>query len=379
MNDITNKQSNFTKNEKMLSEATVLEPSLDGYWFKGWNTKADGTGSGYPGAEKMLSNKTFYAKWQRATYTVHFDDNNESNPNHEIGEFTQNTATGTMDDQVIDYDTDTNLNTNRFVRDGYTFDGWNTKADGSGTSYADGASVRNLVGYDKTGLTLYAKWKKKLGTETITVVSEETGNPVSGVSMKLQKDVNGTWTDVKSGTTDSNGKIAVDNLHWFNYRWVCTAVPAGYVKSGDVSFKITYNELSKTNSVILYMKRVSIKIDSKVSELINGEGSPSFLYHVSGTDVAGVIHNYNAMVRLSDKTGDYTLSDVLSGEYKITQVPVSRYVAENAKNVSHASVDGVNATVNVKDYDKAEVLFPYSLRQYNGFSHMDGETNHVRK
>ena len=37
------------------------------------------------------------------------------------------------------------------TRTGYTFAGWNTKADGSGTAYAAGSTI-------STGATLYAKW-----------------------------------------------------------------------------------------------------------------------------------------------------------------------------------------------------------------------------
>ena len=45
------------------------------------------------------------------------------------------------------------LTSNSFTRTGYTFSGWNTSADGSGTAYADGAS------YDfAADVTLYAQW-----------------------------------------------------------------------------------------------------------------------------------------------------------------------------------------------------------------------------
>ena len=44
-------------------------------------------------------------------------------------------------------------NTGNLVRTGYTFSGWNTKADGTGTNYAEGASFK-ITG----NVTLYAKW-----------------------------------------------------------------------------------------------------------------------------------------------------------------------------------------------------------------------------
>lgn len=45
------------------------------------------------------------------------------------------------------------LTSNSFTRTGYTFTGWNTSADGSGTAYADGASYEFAA-----DLTLYAQW-----------------------------------------------------------------------------------------------------------------------------------------------------------------------------------------------------------------------------
>ena len=363
------------------SDATVNTPALTGYKFKGWNTSADGSGSAYPGAETMKSNKTFYAQWEPATYKVHFNANGSSNPNHETGESTQNTVTGIMGDQTLQFDVAANLNANQFAREGYTFAGWNTKADGTGTAYSDKQSVMNLISKDKTEITLYAQWTKKLGSETITVVSEETGNPVNGVSMKLQKLVNRTWTDVTSGTTNANGQISVSSLHWFNYRWVMTGVPTGYVKSADTGFTIHYNQLSASNQVILYMKHVSVILDSQVSDIIKGERAPAFLYHITGTDVAGVRHDYNLLVQtnVSSKFGTNRLSDLFAGTYSVTQTPVSRYCVENSIPVSNATANGVNATVYVLNYDSAEVKFPYTIREYGWHYGVNSKTNSLTK
>ena len=55
------------------------------------------------------------------------------------------------------YDQSCQLPANGFTRTGYQFDGWNTKADGSGQSYKDKAYVTNLAISGVT--TLYAQWK----------------------------------------------------------------------------------------------------------------------------------------------------------------------------------------------------------------------------
>ena len=63
--------------------------------------------------------------------------------------------------QSVESGVDTKLETNSFSRTGYTFKGWNTSADGSGTAYANGATVnvnKNTV--------LYAQWE--INTYTVT-------------------------------------------------------------------------------------------------------------------------------------------------------------------------------------------------------------------
>ena len=63
-------------------------------------------------------------------------------------------AEGTMAPQTVTAKKDTALNANTFTREGYNFLNWNTAADGTGDSYADGATV-NLT----ENTTLYAQWE----------------------------------------------------------------------------------------------------------------------------------------------------------------------------------------------------------------------------
>ena len=51
------------------------------------------------------------------------------------------------------------LTANGFTKTGYKFTGWNTKADGKGTSYKNGASVKDLTTKDGATVKLYAQWK----------------------------------------------------------------------------------------------------------------------------------------------------------------------------------------------------------------------------
>ena len=111
-----------------------------GYTFTGWNTAANGSGTSYAPAATFTinSNTTLYAQWSINSYTVTFNANG---------------GTGSMSPQTGNYNTTAALTLNTFTRTGYTFDGWNTAADGSGTDYADGADYTFTA-----SVTLYAQW-----------------------------------------------------------------------------------------------------------------------------------------------------------------------------------------------------------------------------
>lgn len=119
-----------------------------GYTFTGWNTKADGSGKTYHDEDNVLNLATngvitLYAQWSANHYSVVFDRN------HATG--------GVVGAVSMIYDQSRQLPANGFTRTGYQFDGWNTKADGSGQSYKDKAYVTNLATGGVT--TLYVQWK----------------------------------------------------------------------------------------------------------------------------------------------------------------------------------------------------------------------------
>jgi len=106
------------------------------------------------------------------TYTIHFDANATD-------------AAGTMADEAMTCGTAADLTANAFVRDGYTFAGWNTSADGTGTPYADAASVEDLTTTDGATVTLYAQWKANAVTTTTTTTVTTTVIPQTGDGTSL--------------------------------------------------------------------------------------------------------------------------------------------------------------------------------------------------
>lgn len=100
-----------------------------------------------------------YPIWIANTYTVKYNANCTD-------------ATGSTASSKHTYDMEQNLTLNGFSRVGYSFIGWNDKADGSGNSYTDGQSVTNLTATNNETITLYAQWKQ-VTTQTSESDSEE--------------------------------------------------------------------------------------------------------------------------------------------------------------------------------------------------------------
>lgn len=123
-------------------------PTRNGYTFLGWNTQKDGKGTAYAsGAEYKHDQNgntvTLYAQWTAWKHTVHYNANGGN----------QNSV---PTDQTKTFDQAMILSDKKPTRHGYNFVRWNTKADGTGTSY----EVKGNYNHDQNGgtVTLYAIW-----------------------------------------------------------------------------------------------------------------------------------------------------------------------------------------------------------------------------
>lgn len=119
-----------------------------GFTFIGWNTQADGSGTSYVANATFLmgtSNVTLYAQWtSNPTYTVSYDKNGAIGGQEPVDTNTYETGKSVA----------VAANTGNLEKTGFTFTGWNTQADGKGTSYA----ANTLLTMGSVNVTLYAKW-----------------------------------------------------------------------------------------------------------------------------------------------------------------------------------------------------------------------------
>ena len=148
--------------------------------FDSWNTAADGTGTKYmpQDAPAIHENMTLFAQWVGAPATkctVTFDANG---------------GTGAMDVLTADLGTTVTLPASTFTRGGYVFAGWNTAADGTGTSIVNGGQL--TLGSDAT---LYAQWKTA-DTKFINGIQNNlTATTTAGTAPTLPATASVRWSD----------------------------------------------------------------------------------------------------------------------------------------------------------------------------------------
>ena len=153
-----------------------------GYMFTGWDTAADGSGTNYAAADTFTlgaANVTLYAQWTINSYTVTYDGNG---------------STGGSAPSSVSQNYNTSIvvlgNTGSLLKTGYTFAGWNTAADGTGTNYAVSATF-NITG----DVTLYAKWRAK--PPVLPVTEPETTDTGVEVLVNGKSENAGTATTTK--------------------------------------------------------------------------------------------------------------------------------------------------------------------------------------
>ena len=213
----------YCKNSQCTLENTEYK---SGYKYNNW-------------ASELGTNSTAYKVCYTTenTYTVVFHGN---------GQTSGSTAsiTGCL------YDDSYTLTSNGYIKNGYTFSGWNTKADGTGTSYADKAVVSKLSAVDGAAVTLYAQWK----ANTYTVTYDANGG--AGAPEK-QSFIFGSGTAVsntipiREGYTFVNWKAAHGDI----YLNPGASIPTGWgsftlsAQWAANSYKVTFNPCGGSLSV----------------------------------------------------------------------------------------------------------------------------------
>lgn len=129
-------------------------PTRNGYTFLGWNTQANGKGTAYAAGAIYKNDQnggtvTLYAQWTPWKHVLHYNKNVPTSS-------TSQTVSNMPVDQTKTFGQFMAISNLVPTRKGYTFAGWYTQSNGTGTKYDPGSNYAA----DQNGGTvnLYAKW-----------------------------------------------------------------------------------------------------------------------------------------------------------------------------------------------------------------------------
>lgn len=172
---------------------------------------------------------------------------------------------------------------NKFANANYTFQGWNTQADGKGMTYQKGDKLTLPAGTT----VLYAQWKRIPGTLTWVKTDKDSGEVLAGSEWTLTPKGGQPTAITDNGELDQageDGAFKLTGLDWGEYELMETKAPEGH---DPISAPITVTIDAKHTTVNIGDVS-NAKTPAKVTYDPNGgEGqTPGYDGHVGDTPEA---------------------------------------------------------------------------------------------
>jgi len=340
-----------------------------GSTFAGWNTAANGSGTAQAAGSTFsmsAANTILYAQWTINNYIVSFD---------------ANTGSGSMINQTIAYGSSANLTSNSFIKTGYSFAGWNTLSNGTGTSYTNSQSYT----MGAANATLYAQWTPNNNTlifdgngatsgstASQTIATNATANLTLNGFIRTGYNFTG-WSTTAGGSViyadgasytigTSNSTLyavwTIASLPTISYSGSLTTVNTIYGTASVTPATFSVSGSSLTNNITLSAPTGY--------ELSSGSGYSTSLIL---TQIGGVVSSTTINVRLAATTpvGTYSGNIVLTsaGATDANVATVSSLVSPAALTIS--GLTGAN-----KEYDGTTAATFTGTASYVGL--VNGET-----
>lgn len=301
-----------TKNPMITLSGVSLSLTADAQGKLNSNTALDIISEGYIDGTIMISmqalklegkskeapaKNTAKLKLAVPTYTVTYDGNGADS-----GKTTDNTAYATGAKATV--------KENNYTRGGYTFTGWNTKADGSGTPYKTGDWI-TMTG----SVILYAQWTRNSshgGDDddkyffAIQKVDAQDGHALNGAKFELyQLDKNDRIVNRRVVKTTQQGNksgialFSVDNKKSYDGIWYYAEVsaPEGYVLD-RTEYEINHKDFSDSLSTAVKYADTVRNYRGTTPDLLND--SDHFAYVIGYMD--GNVRPYGLISRAETTT-----------------------------------------------------------------------------
>lgn len=315
-----------------------------GFKFNGWNTQANGKGVKYSDKQSVTdivsepnkSSVTLYAQWKQGpANTLRLNGN---------GGLRNGSATYSVYTNADYYEMFTSTE-HGFVREGYTFVGWNTEPDGNGSYVRKGDFVRFDVAHNGEIKVLYAQWER---TDYTLLYATRGGT-------QIENKTNIAWNDkVLDGITAPT----FDGFEFIGWEYI-----TANGDKIDVTTDTTYGELAEDENILSITVWAKWKdITPPTGEITVGENKWNTfednvdfnlffdgeqtveIYAADNMGYLGAEIEYSVSnARLSKEELENTVFTPYAGAFKIdsdNEYVVYAKVTDNAGNVTYISTNG---------------------------------------
>ena len=284
INDGTTPATPFATDKGAPSKSYTApsDPTRANYTFVGWNTKANGSGKFITAADYATLNDVstaaggtnpveLYAYWADAPVTPGKLPGNETPNDNGVKVTFDSNASGSASSTVTDAnpkyvyphlgDALGTLMPEAPTRTNYKFVGWNTKADGSGTTFTDATAITTTLdgvtaNGSKYNLVVYAQWD---------IADNVDANDKVTITFNDNKDGNG-GTNVKTVTIFKGDSLGYDvtaptNKGYTFDNWYEGTVTGGSLSMTTTAFDKTKPINSNTDYYAKWMSDITIRYD----------------------------------------------------------------------------------------------------------------------
>lgn len=258
------------------------DPTRANYTFVGWNTKANGSGKFITAADYATLNDVstaaggtnpveLYAYWADAPVTPGKLPSNETPNDNGVKVTFDSNASGSASSTVTDAnpkyvyphlgDALGTLMPEAPTRTNYKFVGWNTKADGSGTTFTDATAITTTLdgvtaNGSKYNLVVYAQWD---------IADNVDANDKVTITFNDNKDGNG-GTNIKTVTIFKGDSLGYDvtaptNKGYTFDNWYEGTVTGGSLSMTTTAFDKTKPINSNTDYYAKWLSDITIRYD----------------------------------------------------------------------------------------------------------------------
>ena len=245
-----------------------------GYTFSGW--KIDNQGEVYQDGQ-MVKNLTtenngiinMYAQWELNIYIINFNGNGETS--------------GMMERLEYNVEEKIQIPKNKFIKEGYIIDSWNTEYDGSGIKVNLNQIIDvNFIQHfnDDKNLVLYAQWRlmenEVISSEAEYAISIPMGINFNNVNLKVEDHIKIYGVNGYDLTDYNKLQIDVNITSKNNYNLIYCDNNEGITKDQSIGYQLSSNNKILTN----YNNKLSQSLGVGISNVYN---SINLLFNINTT------------------------------------------------------------------------------------------------